>query len=115
VADRMVEVLGAEVVEPEAVDVETLGDYDLVGFGSGIYFMAVHPRLWKLVRRLPRGDGIRVFTFFTSGARELSEKFAGRGPWRRASRSPVAEVNRSMTWTAARSACHSTECGVLTR
>ncbi len=71
VADRMAEVLGAEVVEPEAVDVETLADYDLVGFGSGIYFMAVHPRLWRLVRRLPRSNGIRVFTFFTSGAREL--------------------------------------------
>ena len=71
VADRMAEVLGAEVVEPEAVDVETLGDYDLVGFGSGIYAMAVHPRLSELVRRLPRSDGVRVFTFFTSGGREL--------------------------------------------
>ena len=71
VADRMAEVLGAEVVEPEAVDVDTLSDYDLVGFGSGIYFMAVHPRLWRLVRRLPPGHGIRVFTFFTSGGGEL--------------------------------------------
>ena len=71
VADRMAEVLGAEVVEPEAADVEKLGDYDLVGFGSGIYAMAVHPRLWELVRRLPGGDGVRVFTFFTSGGREL--------------------------------------------
>ena len=71
VADRMAEVLGAEVVEPEAVDVETLGDYDLVGFGSGVYYFAVHPRLRELVRRLPAGDGVRVFTFFTSGGREL--------------------------------------------
>jgi flavodoxin len=71
VADRMAEVLGAEVVEPEAVDVETIRDYDLIGFGSGIYYFAVHPRLWKLVRRLPVGDGVPVFTFFTSGGREL--------------------------------------------
>lgn len=71
VADRMAEVLGAEVLEPESVDVETLRDYDLVGFGSGIYFMAVHPRLWRLIRRLPRGNGIHAFTFFTSGGREL--------------------------------------------
>ncbi|MGJ6124330.1 flavodoxin family protein [Mycolicibacterium sp. Y3] len=71
VADRMAEVLGAEVLEPEAVDVETLRDYDLVGFGSGIYFMAVHPRLWRLIRRLPRGNGIHAFTFFTSGGPEL--------------------------------------------
>ncbi|QNJ90619.1 flavodoxin [Mycolicibacterium fluoranthenivorans] len=71
VADRMAEVLGAEVLEPEAVDVETLRDYDLVGFGSGIYFMAVHPRLWRLIRRLPRGNGTHAFTFFTSGGPEL--------------------------------------------
>ncbi len=33
--------------------------------------MAVHPRLRKLIRRLPRGDGIRAFTFFTSGGGEV--------------------------------------------
>lgn len=71
VADQMAEVLGAEVVEPESVDVDSLGDYDLIGFGSGVYLMAVHPRLWKLVARLPRGDGRKVFTFFTSGGPEL--------------------------------------------
>jgi flavodoxin len=70
VADRIAEVLEADVVAPEAVDVGALGQYDLVGFGSGIYFMAVHPRLWKLVRRLPtdRTGNRRAFTFFTSGA-----------------------------------------------
>ena len=47
VADRMAEVLAAQVVEPEAVDADKIADYDLVGFGSGIYFMAVHPRLWR--------------------------------------------------------------------
>ncbi len=64
----MAEVLRAEVAEPEAVDPETLGEYDLVGFGSGAYFLTVHPRLWRLVHRLPRVNGTRAFTFFTSGA-----------------------------------------------
>ena len=71
VADRMAEVLHAEVAEPEAVDLDTLGEYDLVGFGSGIYFTSTHPRLWRRVRRLPRVDGIRAFTFFTSGGPEV--------------------------------------------
>ncbi len=71
VADRMAEVLNAEVVEPEAVDLAAFGEYDLVGFGSGIYFNAVHSRLWRLVRRLPRVDGGRAFTFFTSGGPEV--------------------------------------------
>jgi len=71
VADRMAEVLDAEVVEPESVDPEKLREYDLVGFGSGIYYMAVHARLRDFIRRLPRVDDIRAFTFFTSGAREI--------------------------------------------
>lgn len=71
VADRMAEVLDAEVVDPESVDPETLGEYDLVGFGSGIYYMSVDARLPKLIRRLPHVHGIRAFTFFTSGAREI--------------------------------------------
>ena len=71
VADRMAEVLDAEVVEPESVDPATLCEYDLVGFGSGIYYMTVDARLRQLMRRLPAVDHVRAFTFFTRGAREL--------------------------------------------
>jgi len=71
VADRIAEVLDAEVVSPESVDPATIRDYDLVGFGSGIYYMTVDARLRKLIRRVPAVDHIRAFTFFTSGAREL--------------------------------------------
>ncbi len=71
VADRMAEVLGAEVVEPESFDPEKLAEYDLVGFGSGIYYMAFDARIRRLIRRVPRVDGVRAFTFFTSGAREI--------------------------------------------
>ncbi|MGO9040979.1 MAG: flavodoxin family protein [Mycobacterium sp.] len=71
VADRMAEVLGAEVVDPESVDPVKLREYDLVGFGSGIYYMAFDPRIRQLIRRLPNVDGVRAFTFFTSGAREI--------------------------------------------
>lgn len=51
VADRMADALGPEVVEPESVDVERRGDYDRIRVGSGIYFIAVHPRLRRLIRR----------------------------------------------------------------
>ncbi|HME79112.1 MAG TPA: flavodoxin family protein [Mycobacterium sp.] len=71
IADRMAAVLDAEVVEPESVDPETLGEYDLVGFGSGIYFMTVDATLRNLIRRLPAVDQVRAFTFFTSGARQI--------------------------------------------
>jgi len=71
VADRMAEVLHADVVAPEDVVAEDIGEYDLVGFGSGIYFMAVHPSLSRVVSDLPHVDGVAAFTFFTSGAPEL--------------------------------------------
>lgn len=71
VAERIAAELGAEVVEPEAVDVDTLADYDLVGFGSGIYFWSADPRLQQLVDRLPHATGGRAFTFFTSGSPDL--------------------------------------------
>jgi len=72
VADRIAEALDAEVVAPEAVDPSVVGNYDVVGFGSGIYYMMVDARLRKLIRRLPAVDHhIKAFTFFTSGAREI--------------------------------------------
>jgi len=71
VADRMAEVLDAEVVAPESVDPETLRGYDLVGFGSGIYCMTVDARLRDLIRHSPAVDNVPAFTFFTSGARKI--------------------------------------------
>ena len=71
VADRMAEVLDAEVVTPESVDPESLREYDLVAFGSGIYYMTVDTRLRDLIRHLPAVDNVRAFTFFTSGARKI--------------------------------------------
>ena len=67
VAESMAVVLRVDVIEPEAVDRDLPSRYDLVGFGSGIYFMSVHHRLLDLVGRLPPGDGRCAFTFSTSG------------------------------------------------
>ncbi len=67
---RVAEAIGAEldadVVEPE--DVDDIGRYDLIGFGSGIYFGSVHYRLLDLVDRIPTGGGRGAFTFSTSGS-----------------------------------------------
>ncbi|OBH89899.1 flavodoxin family protein [Mycobacterium scrofulaceum] len=72
VANRMAEALDAEVVTPESVGPEIVRDYDLVGFGSGIYYMMADARLRRLIRQLPAADHhTAAFTFFTSGAREI--------------------------------------------
>ncbi|MEZ5144085.1 MAG: flavodoxin family protein [Acidimicrobiales bacterium] len=71
VADRMADVLGATVAEPEDVDLDELAACDLVGFGSGIYLMQPHRRLRSLIARLPRVDQRPAFVFATSGSPRL--------------------------------------------
>lgn len=67
VARAMADALGAHVQEPEQVDPGTLSDYDLVGFGSGIFKGSHHPRLRRYLEHLPRVHGTRAFVFTTSG------------------------------------------------
>ncbi|MFE2959414.1 flavodoxin family protein [Nocardia tengchongensis] len=67
VAEVMGAALGARVVEPEEVTAAELGEYDLVGFGSGIFSMAFHPRLREFIKALPEGPRGRAFVFATSG------------------------------------------------
>ncbi|MEU7580065.1 flavodoxin family protein [Streptomyces sp. NPDC041068] len=67
IADVMGNVLEAPVVAPEQVDMAELSTCDLVGFGSGIYSMAFHPRLRQFVRSLPKGERRKAFVFATSG------------------------------------------------
>ncbi|MFJ8162230.1 flavodoxin family protein [Streptomyces sp. NPDC096136] len=66
VADSMARVLGAEVVSPERADPAELAGADLVGFGSGVFYGRLHPRLTGFVKALPPGRG-RAFVFATRG------------------------------------------------
>lgn len=76
VARAMAEVLDADVREPEEVDPSTLSGYDIVGFGSGIFYGSHHPRLRRFVDRLPRAGGTHAFVFSTGGAARLQSR-----PW----------------------------------
>jgi flavodoxin len=67
VAHAMAKVLHADVLVPEEVNERTLRGYDIIGFGSGIYFGSHHRRLRSLVERLPQAHGTRAFVFSTSG------------------------------------------------
>lgn len=70
VGERLAGGLDGEIVEPEQVAPEALDAFDLVGFGSGIYFNSPHARLRDLVKRLPQREAQPAFVFFTSGAPE---------------------------------------------
>lgn len=86
VAHAMGAVLAAEVLNPEEVDPATLGRYDVVGFGSGVFAGSPHGRLRAYVDRLPDVHGTRAFVFSTSG-RGVGQTL----PWQR----PLEAVLRS--------------------
>jgi flavodoxin len=85
VAKVMAEELGADLVPTEKAQPETLAAYDLVGFGSGIYFMKHHKTLLQFVDLLPLMKEKRAFVFSTSGDgrrqnhASLLEKLVNRG------------------------------------
>jgi flavodoxin len=80
IAEVFAKVLGAEIKTPQQVDPGDLVDYDLIGFGSGIYSATFHPSLLDLADRLPQVTGTKAFIFSTYGApaalvgREFVEK-----------------------------------------
>ena len=67
IAETMGEELEARVLEVEQAKKENILDYDLVGFGSGIYFWKHHQKLLEFVRGLRLKMGKKAFVFSTSG------------------------------------------------
>lgn len=69
VAARIAEPLRAEVAEPDAVPYTILDGYDLVGFGSGVYYGRFHDALRDWLQGLPTQAVARrpAFVFSTSG------------------------------------------------
>jgi len=66
VARVFAQVLDAEIKTPQETDPDELQDYDLVGFGSGIYGAKHHETLLELAGRLPQLTGKKAFIFSTS-------------------------------------------------
>ena len=64
-------VLDAQIRTPQETGPEELQQYDLVGFGSGIYGGAHHKDLLDLADRLPSVAGKKAFLFSTSYDRRI--------------------------------------------
>jgi flavodoxin len=71
VARVMANVLDADLVNVKQANVGTLAQYDLVGFGSGIYFGKHHQSLLDFADSLPMLRNRRAFIFSTSGLRKI--------------------------------------------
>ncbi len=68
IANTLANVLDASVKTPQQVIPEEIAEYDLIGFGSGIYGAQNHPLLIELAGRLPHAEGKKAFIFSTYGA-----------------------------------------------
>jgi len=71
VVRAMASVLNADLLRVEQADENVLAGYDLIGFGSGIYFGRHHESLLNFVDRLPMLRNKRAFILSTSGLRRI--------------------------------------------
>jgi flavodoxin len=68
IAHVIATVLGAPVKTPQQVNPDGIPEYDLIGFGSGIYGAKNHKSLLDLAEKLPHANGRKAFIFSTFGA-----------------------------------------------
>jgi len=66
IAEAMAKVLDTQVKTPQQTNPEELQEFDLVGFGSGIYAEKHHESLLELVDKLPQVTDKKAFIFSTS-------------------------------------------------
>jgi flavodoxin len=67
IAEVMAEALEADLFDLKDVNKDIICEYDLIGFGSGKYFMRPHKKLRKFVEDLDGVEGKNAFVFSTSG------------------------------------------------
>jgi flavodoxin len=68
IAKTMAEVLNAKLAKPENIDLKIINEYDLIGFGSGIYFSMHHESLFNILDKMPKMTNKKAFIFATSGS-----------------------------------------------
>jgi flavodoxin len=71
VAKVMANILDADLLQVRQVDASMLEQYDLIGFGSGIYVGKHHNSLLDFVDKLPMMRNKKAFIFSTSGLRKM--------------------------------------------
>ena len=66
VAEAMAKVLDAQIKTPQQTNPEELQQFDLVGFGSGIFDEKHHESLLELADKIPQVTDKKAFIFSTS-------------------------------------------------
>jgi flavodoxin len=66
IANVFAKVLDAQTKTPQQINPEELQEYNLIGFGSGIYGEKLHKSLLDLADKLPQVTNKKAFIFSTS-------------------------------------------------
>ena len=67
IAEVMASSLEADLFDLKDANPDIIEEYDLIGFGSGKYFVRPHKKLRKFVQELNPVENKRAFVFSTSG------------------------------------------------
>jgi len=67
IAEVMANTLEAELLDLKDVNKDIIKKYDLIGFGSGIYYDKAHKKFMNFVEELDTPDNKKAFVFTTSG------------------------------------------------
>jgi flavodoxin len=68
VADVMAQSIEADLIDVSEANQDMLDDYDVVGFGSGIYYGKPHKKIRRFIEGLIKQENKKAFVFITSGA-----------------------------------------------
>jgi flavodoxin len=67
IAEAMAEPLEADLFDLKDINETLIKKYDLIGFGSGIYYYKPHKKLRKFVESMDNVENKKAFHFSTSG------------------------------------------------
>ncbi len=67
ISKAMAEILRADTIKTKDVNLNNLDNYDLIGFGSGIYYGKLHKNILELIDKMPIIANKKAFVFSTSG------------------------------------------------
>jgi flavodoxin len=67
IAEVMADTIEADLIDLKDANKDIIKEYDIIGFGSGIYFNKPHKKLIKFINNLNNLKSKKAFVFSTSG------------------------------------------------
>jgi flavodoxin len=72
IAKAMAEKINADILKVADVNLNKFEEYDIVGFGSGVYNGKLHKELSEILSKIPQQDDKKAFIFSTTGSKTYS-------------------------------------------